>query len=57
MAKLSAAQVKSLAHEFAQDPRGMEAKRPVSQQRDEMENNAAQAEAREGQHGIKSPRG
>ena len=31
----------------------MEAKRPVSQHRDEMQDDSAQAEAREGQHGIK----
>jgi hypothetical protein len=36
-----------LAHEFAQDARSMEAKRPVSQHRDEMQDDAAKAEARE----------
>jgi len=40
------------AHEFAQDARSMEAKRPVSRHREEMQEDAAKAEAREGQHGC-----
>jgi hypothetical protein len=43
------------AHEFAQDARSMEAKRPVSHHREEMQEDAAKAEAREGQHGVKRP--